>query len=675
MPKNIVLLSDGTGNSAAKLFKTNVWRFYQAVDINPPPTDREPEQIAFYDEGVGTETLKPLALLGLGLGIGLAKNVRDLYTFLCRNYSSGDNIFMLGFSRGAFTVRVLGGMIARCGLVCANNEEELHEQVELAYSEYKRDVARRAVNGGRAKLAGLFLGDCQRAAKLKYLPLGGRIKQRFPKIAFIGVWDTVDAYGMPVDEIKIGIDRFIWPMTFGDRDLSPMVDRARQALSLDDERPSFRPVLWNEVEKDKKDKNGEPELVCEDRLTQIWFAGAHANVGGGYPDDGLSLVPMQWMMDEAHKQGLWFYDAKRIEFDNAANWHGKQYDSRSGLAGYYRYGPRDVDQLCKDTDHRVQIKVSKVHRSAVDRIERWEVAYAPVSFPSNYVVMTPKTDSSPDLVKRPPPKADVIPERVKDMEKTWDAVARKRYAYHATVWLTVGLVVPPLVSLYTGNTQGWFSSLLTMGGDWLRSWPWLGKPLHTVEPWISKAIGYLPSYVGGWSRPIFGWYQEHPLFFLIAASILAWLFVRKSALLQREVFNRADFAWRRVRDAAPLDEPRPLVVTNPLVHLLRTTGWVKAAYRFFATRIMPFVLAVAAGLIGLVVAVFYIPKFWRLARMRCKYRIHENPPDKGMEEPVYIERERCPVQPYKARRREPQPNPPTVERNEPPVRKSWWRFC
>jgi uncharacterized protein (DUF2235 family) len=91
MGKNIVLLADGTGNSESSPFKTNVWRLYQAVDTQAPGPG-ETEQVAFYDNGVGTETFKPLQVLGLAVGIGVARNVKSLYTFLCRNYKEGDNI-------------------------------------------------------------------------------------------------------------------------------------------------------------------------------------------------------------------------------------------------------------------------------------------------------------------------------------------------------------------------------------------------------------------------------------------------------------------------------------------------------------------------------------------------------------------------------------------------------
>jgi uncharacterized protein (DUF2235 family) len=109
--KNIVLLSDGTGNSSAKLMKTNVWRMYEALDLTTG------EQIACYDNGVGTSSFKPLAILGGGLGWGLKRNVRHLYTFSCTHYKPGDQLSGFGFSRGAFTMRVLMGMIASQGLI------------------------------------------------------------------------------------------------------------------------------------------------------------------------------------------------------------------------------------------------------------------------------------------------------------------------------------------------------------------------------------------------------------------------------------------------------------------------------------------------------------------------------------------------------------------------------
>ena len=99
--RNIILLSDGTGNSRGKMAQTNVWRTYEAIDLKDPPDPANPRQFAYYDDGVGTSSFKPLALLGGALGYGLARNVRDLYESLCRTYRDGDDIYAFGFSRGA----------------------------------------------------------------------------------------------------------------------------------------------------------------------------------------------------------------------------------------------------------------------------------------------------------------------------------------------------------------------------------------------------------------------------------------------------------------------------------------------------------------------------------------------------------------------------------------------
>ena len=116
--KKIALFSDGTGNSSAKAQKTNVWRLFQAID------QTRDDQVAKYDDGVGASSNKYLAALGGAFGWGLKRNVIDLYKFVCRNYVAGDQIYGFGFSRGAFTIRVLTGLIAREGLVVFRSEEE-----------------------------------------------------------------------------------------------------------------------------------------------------------------------------------------------------------------------------------------------------------------------------------------------------------------------------------------------------------------------------------------------------------------------------------------------------------------------------------------------------------------------------------------------------------------------
>src|SRR5262245_56441250 len=125
MSKAIAVFADGTGNSAAKLFKTNVWRLYEALDTSDRAAHGEGRQVAYYHDGVGTSSFKPLAILGGAFGWGLKRNVLDLYMFLCRNYEPGDRIYAFGFSRGAFTIRVLAGLVVEQGLVASGGEREL----------------------------------------------------------------------------------------------------------------------------------------------------------------------------------------------------------------------------------------------------------------------------------------------------------------------------------------------------------------------------------------------------------------------------------------------------------------------------------------------------------------------------------------------------------------------
>src|SRR5262249_4090221 len=131
--KNIIILSDGTGNAAAKVWRTNVWRTFESIDLS------QPDQVALYDDGVGTSSFKPLALLGGMFGYGLKRNVIDSYKFVCRSYQVGDRIYGFGFSRGAYTIRVVIKLILSQGLVkYENNEAELHRRAIAAYRAFRK---------------------------------------------------------------------------------------------------------------------------------------------------------------------------------------------------------------------------------------------------------------------------------------------------------------------------------------------------------------------------------------------------------------------------------------------------------------------------------------------------------------------------------------------------------
>ena len=132
--RNLIVLSDGTGNSAAKSAKTNVWRLYQALDLT------DGRQVAVFGDGVGTSSVKVLRILGLALGVGVKRNVLNLYKFLCRNYTKDDRIWAFGFSRGAYTIRVLVGLIDHQGLVTFDTEAELERNAIAASRAFRKEA-------------------------------------------------------------------------------------------------------------------------------------------------------------------------------------------------------------------------------------------------------------------------------------------------------------------------------------------------------------------------------------------------------------------------------------------------------------------------------------------------------------------------------------------------------
>ncbi|MEO7178562.1 MAG: DUF2235 domain-containing protein, partial [Allosphingosinicella sp.] len=244
--RRIAVFSDGTGNSSSRMFKTNVWRMYEAIELGDTALDSE--QLVFYAEGVGNSGFRPLAILGGVFGWGLKRNVLNLYAFLCRNCRGEDEVYAFGFSRGAFTIRVLIGLIASQGLVPYRDEADLSHQIADAYRAYMRgQVPRfppmRWLLPLWRILVRLFLWA--KRTLLRQHPYA-RAANRDKEICFVGVWDTVAAYGGPILELVRGFDDWIRPLTFKDQILPANVKRARHALALDDERDSFQPLPWDE---------------------------------------------------------------------------------------------------------------------------------------------------------------------------------------------------------------------------------------------------------------------------------------------------------------------------------------------------------------------------------------------------------------------------------------------
>ena len=237
MSKNIVLLSDGTGNSSSKLFKTNVWRMFQTLDL----TDAS-QQVAYYDNGVGTSSFKLFAVLGGVFGFGLKRNVIDIYSFCSRNYVAGDRIYGFGFSRGAFTMRVVAGLIATAWAWCpipATKSRSRDMRRMPTGNIGGASTARRGSADAAARSARSLHQAALCDAQAHSTTSATRSMSR--KFDFLGVWDTVDAYGGPIEEIISAIDYWYWPLSMPDRFMNAKIHRACHALALEDERDAFKP--------------------------------------------------------------------------------------------------------------------------------------------------------------------------------------------------------------------------------------------------------------------------------------------------------------------------------------------------------------------------------------------------------------------------------------------------
>ncbi|MBI2357763.1 MAG: DUF2235 domain-containing protein [Deltaproteobacteria bacterium] len=577
MPKNIVLFSDGTGNSAGKLFKTNVWRLYQAVDLSGPrpAPPNKPEQVAYYDDGVGTSAFKPLALLGGAFGWGLKRNVIDLYTFLCRNYEEGDRIYGFGFSRGAFTIRVLTGLINNQGLVRAETEAKLRRLATDAFRAYRAERYRTRI--GLERPARALRGRVIRAKNFIRRLETYRIRDtaRKPSIAFLGLWDTVDAYGLPIDELTRAWNA-LFPLSVPDREPSAIVRRACHALALDDERNTFHPVLWNE--NNLPGRNIQTLRIQDERITQVWFTGMHSNVGGGYPDDALAHVSLDWMMGEAERAGLVFKPGERDKIKAAADICGRLYDSRRGLGGTYRYLPRKLAVLTNDIDdkrNQVVIKRPKMHESVIERIKKGVDGYVPLVLPARYGVVT----ANGDILDAPPitPSATRVIEhptqaqaRANLQEKVWNLVWCKRVAYFTSIIVAVALAAFPLYRTARSACEG---------------------PLCALSP-VVTAIGiFLPGSAGPWLNA----YESHPGSFGLLVLLLIAL-VYAGSRLQVRIFDEMRAIWRPILEN--LGSPVPIAAApGGALFRLRSHPLYQSFFKFMRRVVFPFVAGVTAALV------------------------------------------------------------------------------
>jgi uncharacterized protein (DUF2235 family) len=556
MAKRIVLLSDGTGNAAGKVWRTNVWRTFQSLEL------KTSDQIAIYDDGVGTSSFKPLAILGGAFGYGLKRNVINLYKFLCRNYQDGDKVYAFGFSRGAFTIRIVVGLVLNQGLVKFANEAELDKKARAAYRAYRHEK--------------YPVWNLQYPFRLMQFWLDKRFytacERSVDSIEFVGVWDTVAAYGLPIDEMTRGVNNWLWPLELPNKHFNPKILKARHALAIDDERATFHPVMW-----DEDGTNTQPSGVSRqtngEQLLQVWFAGVHANVGGGYPDDSLANISLAWMMAEAKEAGLIFKDLPDAEpdallsTDSAKDKDGRLYDSRSGLGGYYRYSPRKIqdfyDAMPASFDANGQPNkkpVPKIHEAAFGRIKLGAHFYAPIGFPGDYEVVR-SNDTRVNYWPSGPmisnagatiePNTAAIAEgtlsaaRHKEQEDIWDIVWRRRAFYFLTVFVTGYLLLYPLF-----RQSYAFQELRT--------------PFRFASDIIRLVGGILPGVMSRWIDA----YARDPAWLVVWASLIAFL-VWISAKLKGSINDRMRILWARfLPESNRPEEPKAPQVASPLETVL-----------------------------------------------------------------------------------------------------------
>jgi uncharacterized protein (DUF2235 family) len=266
MSKRVVVCCDGTWNTPDEISRglrapTNVAKVALAVT-------RSAEQPLYYQRGVGTRPWQQVQ--GGGFGYGLSRNIRDCYRFVVDCYEPGDELYFIGFSRGAYTVRSTVGLIRNCGILRPQHRDRIDEAYTLYRSRAKR-------NGPNSIESQIF----RRAFS------HGEID-----IHFLGVWDTVGTIGIPIGLRVPFVYKYYG---FHDMKLSSHVRSAYHAIAIDERRGPFTPAVW-------EDEPRAPGQTVE----QVWFAGVHKDVGGGYGQPALAEIPLLWMVNRARARGLQF---------------------------------------------------------------------------------------------------------------------------------------------------------------------------------------------------------------------------------------------------------------------------------------------------------------------------------------------------------------------------------
>jgi len=281
MSKRLIVCCDGTGNEINDI-ESNVLKFSRILS-------RGSDQITFYDPGVGTisdggaigNTLaKTKSVLGLALGIGLDRNILEAYKFLVDNYEDGDEIYLFGFSRGGYTVRVLAGFLHLVGLLDPHQKH----LCEFAFRTYRKGHQNKDYDPIK-----------------RYHEILGT---RRISIRFMGCWDTVASI------FVFRLDRlfFPWKEILPFTKSNPSVEAFRHAMAIDEKRRFYRLLKWEEGQQYSWHSHNEQVTHKPQDVKQLWFSGVHSDVGGGYPEleNGAAKFALEWMVEESREHNLNF---------------------------------------------------------------------------------------------------------------------------------------------------------------------------------------------------------------------------------------------------------------------------------------------------------------------------------------------------------------------------------
>ena len=342
--RHLIVCCDGTWNSAYQSHDgvptpTNVRLFYNALaDVD----DQGRQQKKRYLSGVGADGSAITRIVDGGTGHGLTYNVMNAYLWLASTFTHGDRIAAIGFSRGAYTARLLVGMLGRCGLL-RFPQNTAWDQPGARWKAVTRVFEHGYASNRPAGEWSDGLTFHDGFAPHQHAACGSRIE-------LVGVWETVGALGVPDSMAFTSLFDDDEIRRFYNTHLGAEVGIARHALALDEFRATFVPTLWT-------DPSTEKILPNNERVRQLWFPGSHSDVGGGYPQTGLSDGALLWMIEEAEATvGLRFDERARGQIHPRPG--DVMHNSCTGLYERMNSAPRAVPRIDADPT---------VHHSATER--------------------------------------------------------------------------------------------------------------------------------------------------------------------------------------------------------------------------------------------------------------------------------------------------------------------